>query len=143
MATESPCRRSFDCVKHKKEIQIDRREIARAFAERVPQATLREVSMDYLAAPDGLANAEIDLTFAPEQAGHGTRRLTARVGTRTCSQARSADGFLLRRYCFGRGREGLGRQPGRMVDLCVRLLPPKRVRAMFPLRALNTLPYGS
>src|SRR5215472_681646 len=42
--------------------------IARAFAARMPRATLRVVSTDYLAATDGLANGDIDVAFAPEQA---------------------------------------------------------------------------
>ena len=29
--------------------------------------------------------------------------------------------------------------PGRMADLCIRLLPLKRVRAMFPLPPMNTV----
>jgi DNA-binding transcriptional LysR family regulator len=41
--------------------------IARAFAERLPRATLRVVSADYLAATDGLAGGDVDLAFAPEQ----------------------------------------------------------------------------
>jgi DNA-binding transcriptional LysR family regulator len=42
--------------------------IARAFAARLPRATLRVVSADYLVATDGLANGDVDLTFAPAQA---------------------------------------------------------------------------
>lgn len=42
--------------------------IARAFAARMPRATLRVVSTDYLAASDGLASGDIDVTFSPEQA---------------------------------------------------------------------------
>jgi DNA-binding transcriptional LysR family regulator len=40
--------------------------IARAFAERLPRATLRIVSADYLAATDGLTSGDVDLAFAPE-----------------------------------------------------------------------------
>lgn len=42
--------------------------IAQAFMKRLPNATLRVVSADYLAATDGLANGDIDVAFAPEQA---------------------------------------------------------------------------
>ena len=42
--------------------------IARAFTKRLPRATLRVVSTDYLAATDGLAGGDIDLAFMPEQA---------------------------------------------------------------------------
>ena len=42
--------------------------IARAFTARMPRATLRVVSADYLAANDGLARGDIDLAFSPEQA---------------------------------------------------------------------------
>ncbi|HEY1697068.1 MAG TPA: LysR family transcriptional regulator [Polyangiaceae bacterium] len=39
--------------------------IAAAFTRSLPRASLRMVSADYLAASDGLASGEIDLTFAP------------------------------------------------------------------------------
>src|SRR5262245_8702557 len=42
--------------------------IAQAFMKRLPNATLRVVSADYLAATDGLASGDIDVAFAPEQA---------------------------------------------------------------------------
>jgi DNA-binding transcriptional LysR family regulator len=42
--------------------------IARAFAAPLPRALLRVVSADYLAATDGLAGGDVDLTFAPAQA---------------------------------------------------------------------------
>jgi DNA-binding transcriptional LysR family regulator len=42
--------------------------IARAFAASMPQATLRVVSTDYLAANDGLASGDVDVAFSPEQA---------------------------------------------------------------------------
>lgn len=42
--------------------------IARAFARRLPRATLRVVSADYLAATDGLAKGDVDLAFVPEPA---------------------------------------------------------------------------
>jgi DNA-binding transcriptional LysR family regulator len=41
--------------------------IARAFAARLPRAALRVVSADYLAATDGLASGDVDMTFAPAQ----------------------------------------------------------------------------
>jgi len=41
--------------------------IAKAFAKRLPQAMLRVVSADYLAATDGLTSGDIDVAFAPEQ----------------------------------------------------------------------------
>jgi DNA-binding transcriptional LysR family regulator len=42
--------------------------IAHALAARMPRATLRVVSTDYLAASDGLASGDIDVAFSPEQA---------------------------------------------------------------------------
>ena len=42
--------------------------IPRAFAARMPRATLSVVSADYLAASDGLASGDVDLAFSPEQA---------------------------------------------------------------------------
>jgi DNA-binding transcriptional LysR family regulator len=42
--------------------------IAQAFTKRLPKARLRMVSADYLAATDGLANGDVDVAFAPEQA---------------------------------------------------------------------------
>ena len=41
--------------------------IARAFSARLPRAALRVVSADYLAATDGLASGDVDVTFAPAQ----------------------------------------------------------------------------
>lgn len=41
--------------------------IAQAFAARLPHATLRVVSPDYLVATDGLASGDVDLAFAPAQ----------------------------------------------------------------------------
>ena len=41
--------------------------IARAFSARLPRASLRVVSADYLAATDGLASGDVDVTFAPAQ----------------------------------------------------------------------------
>jgi DNA-binding transcriptional LysR family regulator len=41
--------------------------IARAFATRLPKATLRVVSADYLAATDGLTSGDVDVAFAPEE----------------------------------------------------------------------------
>jgi DNA-binding transcriptional LysR family regulator len=42
--------------------------IAQAFTKRLPNAQLRVVSADYLAATDGLASGDVDVAFAPEQA---------------------------------------------------------------------------
>jgi DNA-binding transcriptional LysR family regulator len=42
--------------------------IANHFAARMPRATLRVVSADYLAATDGLASGDIDVAFSPQQA---------------------------------------------------------------------------
>ena len=42
--------------------------IARAFARRLPRASLRVVSADYLVATDGLAKGDVDLAFVPEAA---------------------------------------------------------------------------
>ena len=42
--------------------------IAQAFAQRLPQARLRVVSADYLAATDGLSSGDIDVAFAPAPA---------------------------------------------------------------------------
>lgn len=42
--------------------------IARAFAARMPRATLPVVSADYLAATDGLTSGDVDAAFAPAQA---------------------------------------------------------------------------
>lgn len=42
--------------------------IARRFAERLPKATLRVVSADYLAATDGLTTGDVDVAFTPEEA---------------------------------------------------------------------------
>src|SRR4029077_19754667 len=39
-----------------------------AFAARLPQATLRVVSTDYLAATNGLTSGDVDIAFAPAQA---------------------------------------------------------------------------
>jgi DNA-binding transcriptional LysR family regulator len=48
--------------------------IAPAFAARLPRATLRVVSTDYLAATDGLTSGDVDIAFAPAQAVQpGTR----------------------------------------------------------------------
>jgi DNA-binding transcriptional LysR family regulator len=51
--------------------------IAHAFAASMPQATLRVVSSDYLAASDGLASGDIDVAFSPEQAVQPGMRSTA------------------------------------------------------------------
>jgi DNA-binding transcriptional LysR family regulator len=49
--------------------------IASAFAKRLPRATLRVVSVDYLVASDGLATGTVDATFTPSVAvpeGYGS-----------------------------------------------------------------------
>jgi DNA-binding transcriptional LysR family regulator len=43
----------------------------------MPQATLRVVSTDYLAASDGLASGDIDVTLSPEQAVESGMRSAA------------------------------------------------------------------
>jgi len=164
--------------------------IARAFAERMPQATLRVVSTDYLAATDGLASGEIDLTFAPDQSVQPgmrsavlfeeraalvvrrdhprvrkqmTRKLFNdlphidvhvvlgkpgtghRVAQRGWEQAKVRRRVVLTvPYFFiaamaAAETDCVAALPGRMADLCVRLLPVKRVRAMFPLPRMNTV----
>jgi DNA-binding transcriptional LysR family regulator len=42
--------------------------IAAAFTRRLPRASLRVVSADYLAATDGLASGDVDVAFVPEMA---------------------------------------------------------------------------
>jgi DNA-binding transcriptional LysR family regulator len=42
--------------------------IAAAFTRRLPRASLRVVSADYLAATDGLASGDVDIAFVPEMA---------------------------------------------------------------------------
>src|SRR5215470_5902237 len=51
--------------------------IAHALAVRMPRATLRVVSTDYLAASDGLASGDIDVAFSPEQAVQSGMRSAA------------------------------------------------------------------
>ena len=164
--------------------------IARAFAECMPRATLRVVSTDYLAASDGLASGEIDLTFAPEQAVQPGMRSAALFEEQAALIVRRDHPRVrtqMTRKLFNDlphidvhvvlGRPGTGHRiaqrgweranvrrrvvltvpyfiiaamaaaetdcvaalPGRMADLCVRLLPLKRVRAMFPLPRMNTV----
>jgi len=164
--------------------------IARAFAERMPRATLRVVSTDYLAATDGLASGEIDLTFAPEQSVQPGMRSAVLFEERAALIVRRDHPRVrtqMTRKLFNDlphidvhvvlGRPGMGHRvaqrgwerahvrrrvlltvpyfiiaamaaaetdcvaalPGRMADLCVRLLPLKRVRAMFPLPRVNTV----
>jgi DNA-binding transcriptional LysR family regulator len=164
--------------------------IARAFAARMPRATLRVVSTDYLAASDGLASGDIDVTFAPEQAVQPgmrsaplfeeqavliVRRDHPRVGTRMTTELfnelphidvhvvlgqpgtghrvaqRGWERAHVRRrvvltvpYFFiaamaAAETDCVAALPSRMADLCVRLLPLKRVRAAFPLPRMNTV----
>jgi DNA-binding transcriptional LysR family regulator len=42
--------------------------ITRRFVKELPQATMRVVSADYLAATDGLSSGDVDVAFAPAQA---------------------------------------------------------------------------
>jgi DNA-binding transcriptional LysR family regulator len=164
--------------------------IARAFEARMPRATLRVVSADYLAASDGLASGDIDVTFSPEQAIQSGMRSAAlfeeeaslivrrdhpRVRTQMTrelfNELRHIDVHVVL------GQPGTGHRvaqrgweraqvrrhvvltvpyfitaamaaaetdcvaalPSRMAELCVRLLPLKRVRAMFPLPRVNTV----
>jgi len=50
--------------------------IAAAFAARLPRATLRVVSADYLVATDGLARGDVDVAFVPDQAIEAGQRST-------------------------------------------------------------------
>ena len=164
--------------------------IARAFAARMPRATLRVVSADYLAASDGLASGDIDVTFAPEQAVQPGMRSAAlfeeqavlivrrdhpRVRTRMTTELfnelphidvhvvlgqpgtghrvaqRGWERAHVRRrvvltvpYFFiaamaAAETDCVAALPSRMADLCVGLLPLKRVRATFPLPRMNTV----
>ena len=164
--------------------------IARAFAARMPQATLRVVSADYLAASDGLASGDIDLAFSPEQAVQPGMQSAALFEEQAALVVRRDHPRVrkqMTRELFNDlphvdvhvvlGRPGTGHRvaqrgwerahvrrrvvltvpyfiiaamavaetdcvaalPDRMADLCVRMLPLKRVRAMFPLSRLNTV----
>lgn len=164
--------------------------VARAFEARMPRATLRVVSADYLAASDGLASGDIDVTFSPEQAvqpgmrstvlfeEHATlivRRDHPRVRTQMTRELFSELPHIDVHVVLGRPGTGhrvaqrgweraqvrrrvvltvpyfiiaamaatetdcVAALPSRMADLCVRLLPLKRVRAMFPLPRMNTV----
>lgn len=164
--------------------------IARVFAARMPRATLRVVSADYLAASDGLASGDVDLAFAPEQAvqpGMRSAPLFEEQGALLVRRDHPRVRTRMTRELFNElphvdvhvvlGRPGTGHRvaqrgwerahvrrrvvltvpyfivaamaaaetdcvaalPGRMADLCVRLLPLKRVRATFPLPRMNTV----
>ena len=164
--------------------------IARAFAARMPRATLRVVSADYLAASDGLASGDIDVTFAPEQAVQPGMRSAAlfeeqaalivrrdhpRVRTRMTTELFNELPHIDVHVVLGQPGTGhrvaqrgwerahvrrrvvltvpyfiiaamaaaetdcVAALPSRMADLCVRLLPLKRVRATFPLPRMNTV----
>jgi len=164
--------------------------IARQFAARMPRATLRVVSADYLAATDGLAIGDVDVAFAPEQAvrpgmrsavlfqeqaalivRRGHPRVRARM-TRELFNAlphidvhvvlgRPGTGHRVAQRGWERARvrrrvvltvpyfmiaamaaaetDCVAALPDRMADLCVRLLPVKRVQAAFPLPKMNTV----
>jgi DNA-binding transcriptional LysR family regulator len=162
--------------------------IARAFAARMPRATLRVVSADYLAASDGLASGDIDLAFSPkqavppgmrsaplfeEQAALIVRRDHPRVRTRMTRElfnelphvdvhvvlGRPGTGHRVAQRGWERAHlrrrvvltvpyfiiaamaaaetDCVAAIPDRMADLCLRLLPLKRVRATFPLPGMN------
>lgn len=164
--------------------------IARAFAARMPRATLRVVSADYLAASDGLANGDIDVTFSPEQAVQPGMRSAALFEEQAALIVRRDHPRVrtrMTRELFNQlphvdvhvvlGQPGTGHRvaqrgwerahvrrrvvltvpyfiiaavvaaetdcvaalPSRMARLCVRLLPLKQVRAMFPLPSMNTV----
>lgn len=72
-------------------------QIARLFAERLPQAVLRVVSTDYLASTDGLATGEVDLTFAPAQ--------TVQPGMRSTELFEEQGALLVRRDHPNVGRQ--------------------------------------
>ena len=164
--------------------------IARAFAARLPRATLRVVSADYLIATDGLARGDVDLTFGPAemvQPGmrsavlfeeHGAivvRRDHPRVRRRMTRELFSALPHIDVHVVLGRPGTGhraaqrhwdqarlqrrvaltvphfliaamaaantdcVAALPERLADLCVKLLPLKRVTATFPLPRLTTV----
>lgn len=164
--------------------------IARAFTARLPRATLRVVSADYLAATDGLTSGDVDVAFAPEQAvqpgmrssilfeERGTlvvRRDHPRVRRRMTRELFNALPHIDVHVVLGRpgtghrvAQRGWGKAhvrrrvvvtvpyfmtaamtaaetdcvaalPDRLADLCVRLLPLKRVDAAFPLPRLTTV----
>jgi|SRR5579884_4124284 len=164
--------------------------LARAFAARMPRATLRVVSADYLAAGDGLATGDVDVAFSPaaavgagfraaplfdERAALVVRRDHPRVRSRPTREQFNALPHIDVHVVLG--RPGIGHRvaqrgwerarvrrrvvlavpyfiiaamaaaetdclaalPDRMADLCVRLLPLKRVAAAFPLPSVKTV----
>jgi DNA-binding transcriptional LysR family regulator len=164
--------------------------IARAFAARLPHATLRVVSADYLAATDGLASGDVDLTFAPAQmVGPGMRSMVLfeeraellvrrdhpNVGRRMTRELFNALPHIDIHVVLGRPGTGyraaqqhwekarvrrrvaltvphfliaamaaaetdcVAALPDRLAELCLRLLPLKKVAATFPLPSLTTV----
>jgi len=164
--------------------------IAHAFAVRMPRATLRVVSADYLAAGDGLASGDVDLAFSPEpavqpgmraatlfeeQAALVVRRDHPRVRAQMTEElfndlphidvhvvlGRPGTGHRVAQRGWERAHvrrrvvltvpyfitaamaaaetDCIAALPGRMADLCVKLLPLKQVRPTFPLPRMNTV----
>jgi DNA-binding transcriptional LysR family regulator len=164
--------------------------IARQFAARMPQARLRVVSADYLAATDGLASGDVDVAFSPEQAVQPGMRSAAlfeehaaivvrrdhprvrsrmtrdlfnslphidvhvvlgrpgaghRVAQRGWERARVRRRVVLTVPSFmtaamaAAETDCVAALPDRIAELCVRLLPLKRVQPMFPLPRMNTV----
>jgi len=62
--------------------------IARAFARELPRASLRLVSMDYLAATDGLATGDVDAAIAPSLMESPGLRARAMFEERACMVVR-------------------------------------------------------
>jgi DNA-binding transcriptional LysR family regulator len=163
--------------------------IARAFAARLPQAILRVVSADYLAATDGLASGDVDLAFAPVQTiqpGMHSSVLFEERGTLVVRKDHPLVRRRMTRQLFNAlphidvhvvlGRPGTGHKvaqrhwekthvrrrtvltvpyfltaamtaaqtdcvaalPDRLAELCIGLLPLKKVEATFPLPRLTT-----
>jgi DNA-binding transcriptional LysR family regulator len=164
--------------------------IAPVFAARMPRATLRVVSTDYLAATDGLASGDVDVAFSPAQAvqpgmrssvlfeehgallvrrdhprvrGRMTRELFNtlphidvhvvlgrpgtghRVAQRGWEQAHLHRRVVLTVPYFmtaamaAAATDCVAALPDRLAELCVRLLPLKRVEAAFELPTLTTV----
>lgn len=70
------------CAADSQEV-VDVPHIAAAFARRLPRATLRIVTPDYLVVTDGLASGDVDAAFAPAPSvppGHLSRPLFDEVG---------------------------------------------------------------
>src|SRR5262245_25615434 len=169
---------------------VDVPRIAPLFAARLPRATLRVVSTDYLAATDGLTSGDVDVAFTPAQAlqpGMRSRVLFEEHGALVVRRDHPQVRGRMTRELFNAlphidvhvvlGRPGTGHRvaqrgwehahvhrrvvltvpyfmtaamaaaatdcvaalPDRMADLCVRLLPLKRVEAAFTLPSLTTV----